>query len=504
LSSIRVTYSGLISFCVSIISLITGLVFTLVVTRQLTQDEFGTWSLIGVLVSYVLVIQPIINVWITREVARDVDSGRTALISTSMFSAMGIAVYLVLVLIMGESVDVELGILIFTAILIPVYFFRNLFAAISLGHKPQLVEYGLLIFEITKIPLGFIFVFYLDWGLMGAILTIFISILANLSFLVFRLKGLLIGEFRFERLKKWLKLFWIPTYPQLSRIIYNLDMVIFTLISGAVGAIAYWGASVAISQSVIHSSKINVAIYPKLLGGGKKEIFQENLLRVFYFSFPLSAMAITFAEPGLFTLNPLYREATTVTVFLVLMVFQMSLIKVFSSFLGGIEKVDEDDKSTFMQYVKSKLFLLPTLSLFHAVGYFISLMIALVVVTQNDFTELEMVETWALIAFLCYVPYILTLYALVRREFSPSLKKSSLITYLLASIGSFGFVYFLMKEYLIYQESIFKFFPSLIPYMILAVSMYLGITFATDSKTRFLFRAVFKELRKKTSGEANE
>ena len=502
--AIRVTYSGLISFSVSIISLITGLVFTLVVTRQLTQEEFGTWSLIGVLTSYVLVIQPIINIWITREIARDIDSGRTALISTSMFSGIGVASYLILVFVVGKNVDVELEILLFTAILVPVYFFRNLFAAISLGHKPQLVEYGLLIFELTKIPLGFILVFYLDLGLMGAILSVFFATLASLLFLGFSLKELLIGEFRNEQLKKWLKLFWIPTYPQLNRILYNLDMVIFTLISGAVGAIAYWGASVAISQSVIHSSKINVALYPKLLGGGKKEILQENLLRVFYFSFPLSAMAITFAEPGLFTLNPLYREATLVTIFLVLMVFQMSLFKVFSSFLGGIEKVDEDEKSTFMQYLKSKLFLLPTLALFQSGGYIISLIIVLFIANQRGLTDLELVEIWALVAFICYIPYTLTLYFLVRKEFSPSLQKSSLSKYFLASIVSFGFVYFLMQEYLIYQESIFEFLPSLIPYVILAVGMYLGITFATDFKTRILFRAVFKELRKKSSGVVDD
>ena len=44
-----------------------------------------------------------------------------------------------------------------------------------------------------------------------------------------------------------------------------------------------------------------------------------------------------------------------------------------------------------------------------------------------------------------------------------------------------------MQEYLIFEESIFEFLPSLIPYLIFAVGMYLGITLGMDKKTRKLF-----------------
>ena len=75
MSSIRVTYSGLISFAVGIVTVVTGLVFTLIVTRQLSQDEFGTWGLIGGLISYALIIGPIVSYWSTREIARGENSG---------------------------------------------------------------------------------------------------------------------------------------------------------------------------------------------------------------------------------------------------------------------------------------------------------------------------------------------------------------------------------------------------------------------------------------------
>lgn len=504
MSNIRVTYSGLISFVISIASVFTGLIFTLIVTRQLSQDEFGTWSLIGVLISYVLVIHPITTMWVTREIARGTDSGRTAIISTGLFSLLGITSYVILILIMSLTVDVDLTILFISIILIPSYFFRNVLAAIGYGYKPQWVEYNLLIFELAKIPLGFVLVYILDFGLTGAILTIFGATITSLSYLFIKLRNKLTDEFSFERLKKWLKLFWIPTYPQLGRIIYNLDIVIFTLISGAVGAIAYWGAGIAISQSVVHAAKINVALYPKLLGGGKKEIFQENFIRVLYFSFPMCAMAIVFAEPGLFTLNPLYREGVTIVIFLVPLVFQFSLVKVFTSVLQGVEKVDTNKKADFRMYLKSKLFFIPTLALYQALAYSISLIIALLIMNSNSIPELKMVEIWALISLITYTPYTFYLYILVRREISPSLNKFTIIKYLLTSIGSFGIAYYLIVNNLIYQESIFEFLPSLIPYIILAIGLYLGITYLIDKKTRSLCKSIISEIKIMTRRDNNE
>ena len=95
MSGIRVTYSGLISFVFGISSVITGLIFTLIVTRNLTQTEFGTWSLIGGLTSYVLIINPIIAYWTTREIARGNKIAKTSLLSSSSLSILAVGIYLV-------------------------------------------------------------------------------------------------------------------------------------------------------------------------------------------------------------------------------------------------------------------------------------------------------------------------------------------------------------------------------------------------------------------------
>ena len=85
LSSIRVTYSGLISFTVGLISVFTGLVFLTIVTRSLSIEEYGTWGLLLNLLAYVIILEPIISYWVIREIPRNLDSGKTAIITSIIF-----------------------------------------------------------------------------------------------------------------------------------------------------------------------------------------------------------------------------------------------------------------------------------------------------------------------------------------------------------------------------------------------------------------------------------
>tara|TARA_B100000949_G_scaffold215060_1_gene211028 strand:- start:189 stop:377 length:189 start_codon:yes stop_codon:yes gene_type:complete len=61
LSGIRVTYTGLISLIGGIISIFTGVIFTLIITRTVTAEEYGTWGLIIGLITYVMLIGPVVS-----------------------------------------------------------------------------------------------------------------------------------------------------------------------------------------------------------------------------------------------------------------------------------------------------------------------------------------------------------------------------------------------------------------------------------------------------------
>ena len=80
MSNIRVTHTGLLSFLIAIITIFTGFVFTIILTRSLSQEEYGTWSLINGLFLYVMMGNTIISYWSTRETARKIESGKTTVL----------------------------------------------------------------------------------------------------------------------------------------------------------------------------------------------------------------------------------------------------------------------------------------------------------------------------------------------------------------------------------------------------------------------------------------
>ena len=171
MSNIRVTYSGLISLVIGISSIITGTIFTLIVTRSITPEEFGTWSLIGGLITYVVIVEPIISYWVTRETARGVDAGKTAIFTSGIFSIAGILGYIIIGYFVALQSDANQDVILFAVILVPLLFLNKTLTAINLGWKPQSTSYGILAFEITKVPCALALVYFLDMGIFGAILT---------------------------------------------------------------------------------------------------------------------------------------------------------------------------------------------------------------------------------------------------------------------------------------------------------------------------------------------
>lgn len=497
MSGIRVTYSGVLSFVVGIASVVTGLIFTLIVTRQLTQEEFGTWGLIGSLTAYALIFRPVVAYWNTREIARGEESGKTAFMSSGIFGLIAIIIYLLIAYIFGNQIDVNLEILLFAVILIPGEYVRSVLVGISHGYRPQNEEFGIVGFEFSKIILALFLIFVLDLGLTGAIIATAISTLVGITILLIKTFEKIKGKLKKDYLKKWLKFFWLPIYPNISQIINVSDIAAFSIITGSVYGLAYWSAAMTVSRIVNHSLKIGKGVYPKLLEGGRREYFQENMTYIFYFAFPMAAISLVFAKPALFALNPLYEIAFPVVIFLVPMIFLRMLNELFSQALRGIEKVDVKENSTFRDYIKSKLFYVPTLRNIQRAGYLIILVGVLLSITSFTTSQVELVMVWSIVALITQIPLTFFLYRMIKREFSPKLAYKNIIKYFIASLLVFSLTSLLMEQYLEYKESIFEFLPEFLKFVVLGVISYLVLTYIIDSKTKKLFKSIIKEIKSK-------
>ncbi len=265
MDNIRVTYSGLIAFVVGLISVLTGLLFALIVARNLSPEEFGTWSLIFSIISYFIISEHIIHFWTVRQVARGEEVGKTSVVSTTFFSIGAIPFYLFVTYVVSSQTNTELDSMILAVILVPLFFVSRILRGINTAHRPQATSYSLLIFETTKIPAALAFVYFLDLGLDGAIFAVIIAYIIQIAVQFYFAKPKLHNKFDFLTLKRWIKLSWISLYNQLHGFISTLDILIYTLLIGSVIGVAFYAASLAIAHITIHAEKISQALYPKLL-----------------------------------------------------------------------------------------------------------------------------------------------------------------------------------------------------------------------------------------------
>ena len=66
---IRVQYSGFVVFSAQIVSVATGLIFTLLLTRNMTKPEYGIWQNIFDVIGYFLLLSSVFPFWTMRFVA---------------------------------------------------------------------------------------------------------------------------------------------------------------------------------------------------------------------------------------------------------------------------------------------------------------------------------------------------------------------------------------------------------------------------------------------------
>ena len=496
MSGIRVTYSGLIALLTGLISVGTGLIFMVIVTRTLSIEEYGIFGVIIGLLAYGSILDSLVSVWVIRETARGVKSGKTAtLLGTGIFSTAGIFIYIIAAFFVGLGTDIDQNILLFAVILIPVKFLMKNLAGINIGWKPQIISYAHLISESIKIPSVLIFVLFLDMGVSGVILSILIAgITASIVHLILG-RTKIKNKINIEFVKKWFKLSWIPLYGKIATVLFATDVIIFSIISGSVEGVAFMMAALVIANLVSFAKAISSSVYSKLLESGTGNYVKENISLLFYFIIPLAALSFTFARPGLFALNPLYEIAVPVVIFMTVRVLLHSLGEVFIQMLKGVEQVDLKPESTFKDFIKSRLFSLVTIRIINGSLYLVILVI-LLLLERNTVSQLELVIHWSIISLITTIPFTIYLYLMVKKKFDLSLDMSRIFKFLLVGIGIFGLVFVLSEEFLEYNNDVFEFIPSVLCFVLLGIVGYLVLTYAVDSRTRKLFKAVIDEVKK--------
>ena len=449
MSEIRVTYTGLISFIGGIVSVFTGIMFSLIITRTVSPEEYGTWGLILALITYVTLIGPIVSFWSTRDTARNIKSGKTAILSSLVISTGAISVYLVISYFMSYYTSVEQNSLLFAAILVPTIFINGVLTAMNLGWKPHTITYGTLAYGLSSIPLALFFIYYLNFGVTGIIISVFLANIVSIIILFYYAKEKVRNQFNKQTLKKWIRFSWIPLYPGIAVLVAGLDISIFTIITGSVIGLAFWTAAMILPGIISHTALISRAVYPKLLEEKSKEFLSENLTLLFYFGIVLVSLVITFAKPGLYALNPIYEIAFPIAIIMSFEVFLSVLTNVFLLNLAGVEKVDKYENSTFKDYIKSKLFFPQTIRLIQTCIYITILTVGLAILVGFESSNLDLLLFWASIALITQIPLVCLLYYYVQKNMILKVEIARIVKFALVAMVIFGFTYYLTEQFLV-------------------------------------------------------
>ena len=247
---------------------------------------------------------------------------------------------------------------------------------------------------------------------------------------------------------------------------------------------------------VSHVGLISRAIYPKLLGGENRDYIENNIILLLFFNFLMTGLVIAFAKSILIILNPIYEEAYFILILLALGNFFTVLTNVFIQILTGSEIIDMNKKSTFRQYLHSKLFYPYTIRLIQTSSSLIILPIGLMFLIQNNSSEITLLEFWATLLLVTQIPLALYLYLTTKNTLTLSINRMIILKYFIASIISFSTIFLLSEQFLIYNE-LYSFIPKLLLFVVIGMSFYLFLTYALDSNTRLLCKSIISEITKK-------
>lgn len=366
---IRLRYSGAIFFLSRVISVGTGLLFTLMVTRNVSLEDYGVFNNLWDVLSYFTLTSTIIPFWVTRFVARNwPGSFKTGFVINALIGSASTMLYVFLVSSVMQALRVGLKympIYLTAAITIFLNHVLAILEAALYSKRPEKLGFGLLVFEVSRVVLGFILIIALKAGLMGALMAIVIASsgqsLFYLGYLLQGFKEKIVWIYAWE----WFKGSLLNVYGLVGGRLLALASILLFVYGGDLSR-AYYGAAYAIASTITYSSALSFALYPKILSGAGSADIDLSLKMVLMLAIPMFAGTIILSRDLLVILSPLYEVAELILMVLSLNAFFLSVSSIFESIIIGMEKLDVEARISYKEALRSKLFLMLTLQYVHA------------------------------------------------------------------------------------------------------------------------------------------
>jgi hypothetical protein len=488
-------YAGMIGFLVRIVSIFTGFLFILIVTRRLTEADFGTWVWISRLLGYAAFPTIAVSFWATRFIARDIKAVKTSLVLALLLSTVSTVAYLVISPLTAGAADAPLIFFLLAAIQIPLTYMILSLDGVANGTKPQVVSYGLLAYETVKVIFAYILMQYLGRNLSSAIIAVAASQIIEILVLLYFLKHHLSDGFDKQLAWRWIRVAWIPLYNGLSTVVMTtFDASIVIALTGSSLVLANYGAAYVLLSTITASGALASALYPKLLQGGDHKDVTTIINLTALFAIPVTAGVFITARPLLYLLNPVYADAVPVARAIILYAFVTAISLIFDYSILGTEKVELKIDSTLKDFVKSKLFLLPTINILCGITYLTTLTIVIYITQPMNLPPVDTAYYWALTQLLTLLPFFTVKAIIARKAITFKIPWRPITLYLLASATMVTTLQ-LLKFDIIYTPSIYTFVYEAAKLAITGAAIYFIILYTFDKYFRDLLKTIYQSFR---------
>jgi len=363
LSKVRLRLSGALMFAANLVGYLTGFLFTVFITRRLSEEEFGVWALIGSFITYSLMPFNLVSSWISRDAARGKKILSSAAALFLLLTPISIIIYFSIALGSAAAINYDPGIIALGIIILIPYILLILGTAIQSGYAPQNLGIARIIFEISKVAIAFYLVVTLRTGLIGAFVTLSIAYLIQAALLLQRSKPLFQKQINKGLIIKWLKGAPINTLQIINNILGATDIVLMSIITGQAMVAGYWQAAVAASALVTSSSALMAGLGPRLISGGT----QRDLDKAFDFTMmlmiPMIFGFIVLSRDILWILRPAYASVWTAACLLAFAGVTRTIGRFGSVAVSGTDRFDQKDDVSMKEYLESRIFTLNKLNL---------------------------------------------------------------------------------------------------------------------------------------------
>jgi hypothetical protein len=349
--------------------------------------------------------------------------------------------------------------------------------------RPQALGFGVLVFELCKVVIGFVLLIQLKLGLLGTIASVISAFFFQLLYYLRLMLPELHEKIVWDYIKEWLKASFLNLYGILSQRFLALTNIFLFIYAGELSR-AYYGAASTIASIVGYSSFLAYALYPRLLSENRPQDVSVSLRMVLTFAIPMTIGVVILSGSFLIILNPIYTVAGLALILLSLNSLSLTLSSIFDAIVVGTEGLDAEAKISYRSIARSRLFLLLTLPYVQAA---VVVPLTYIVLTSIAKDAVEAATFLALINLLASTIMAMAKYGIARKCLSFEIPWSQMVKYLGASVPMALILYLLPTPTRILSTLSTTFLGCLIYFFALSI---------VDEESRKMAKSATRELLK--------